>query len=212
MKFHTAATLERIAATARRFDLLLILDEIAVGFGRTGTLFACEQADVVPDVITLSKALTGGMLPLAATVARSRVYEAFLSDDAGHALMHGPTYAGNALACAAANASLDLFASEPRLQQVAAIAAQLERGLAACRGLRGVRDVRVKGAIGVVQLDREPKLEALRARFVERGVWIRPFGDVVYLMPPLVIGEADLERLIGAIHDVLREAGPAREL
>jgi adenosylmethionine-8-amino-7-oxononanoate aminotransferase len=212
LRFHSPETLAHIAATARRFDLLLILDEIAVGFGRTGTLFACEQADVVPDIVTLSKALTGGTLPLAATVARSRVYEAFLSDDAGHALMHGPTYAGNALACAAANASLDLFASEPRLQQVAAIAAQLERGLAACRGLRGVRDVRVKGAIGVVQLDRQPKLDALRTRFVGHGVWIRPFGDVVYLMPPLVIGEADLERLIGAIHDVLREAGPAQEL
>jgi adenosylmethionine-8-amino-7-oxononanoate aminotransferase len=212
MRFHTPATLERIAATARRFDLLLILDEIAVGFGRTGTLFACEQADVVPDIITLSKALTGGTLPLAATVARARVYEAFLSDDGDHALMHGPTYAGNPLACAAANASLDLFASEPRLQQVDAIAAQLERGLAACRGLRGVRDVRVKGAIGVVQLDREPKLEALRARFVRHGVWIRPFDSVVYLMPPLVIGGEDLATLIAAVRDVLAEAAVAGEL
>jgi adenosylmethionine-8-amino-7-oxononanoate aminotransferase len=212
MRFHTPATLERIAATARRFDLLLILDEIAVGFGRTGTLFACEQADVVPDIITLSKALTGGTLPLAATVARARVYEAFLSDDGDHVLMHGPTYAGNPLACAAANASLDLFASEPRLQQVDAIAAQLERGLAACRGLRGVRDVRVKGAIGVVQLDREPKLEALRARFVRHGVWIRPFDSVVYLMPPLVIGGEDLATLIAAVRDVLAEAAVAGEL
>ena len=115
MRFHSPETLARVAATARRFDLLLILDEIAVGFGRTGTLFACEQAGVVPDIITLSKALTGGTLPLAATVASARVYEAFLSDDASRALMHGPTYAGNPLACAAANASLDLFETEPRL-------------------------------------------------------------------------------------------------
>ena len=212
MKFHSPETLARVAATARRFDLLLILDEIAVGFGRTGTLFACEQAGVVPDIITLSKALTGGTLPLAATVANARVYEAFLSDDAGKALMHGPTYSGHALACAAANASLDLFAAEPRLKQVTAIAAQLGRELEACRGLAGVRDVRVKGAIGVVQLKREPKLESLRARFVRHGVWIRPFGDVVYLMPPFVIEQRDLTILTAAIHEVLREAEAAGEL
>jgi len=212
MKFHSPETLARVAATARRFDLLLILDEIAVGFGRAGTLFACEQAGVVPDIITLGKAFTGGTLPLAATVASTRVYDAFLSDDAGKALMHGPTFSGHALACSAANASLDLFADEPRLEQVAAIASQLERGLAACRGLRGVRDVRVKGAIGVVQLEREPKLEALRARFVAHGVWVRPFGDVVYLMPPFVIGSEDLERLMAAIHDVLIEAAAGAEL
>jgi len=212
MRFHSAETLARVAATARRFDLLLILDEIAVGFGRTGTLFACEQAGVVPDIITLSKALTGGTLPLAATVASTRVYEAFLSDDAGKALMHGPTYAGNALACAAANASLDLFETEPRLQQVSAIEAQLTDGLASCRRLSGVRDVRVKGAVGVVELEREPKLEALRARFVRHGVWVRPFGRVVYLMPPLVIGTEDLAALIVAVRDVVEEAAAAGEL
>jgi adenosylmethionine-8-amino-7-oxononanoate aminotransferase len=212
MKFHSPETLAHIAAVARRFDLLLILDEIATGFGRTGTMFACEQAGVAPDIITLSKALTGGTLPLAATVASKSVYEAFLSDDASHALMHGPTYAGNALACAAANASLDLFETEPRLQQVAAIAAQLAVGLAACRNLGGVRDVRVKGAIGAVQLERTPRLEALRQRFVAHGVWVRPFGDVVYLMPPLVISRDDLERLMAAVYNVLVEAAAAGEL
>jgi adenosylmethionine---8-amino-7-oxononanoate aminotransferase len=212
MKFHSPETLERVAATARRFDLLLILDEIAVGFGRTGTLFACEQAGVVPDIITLSKAFTGGTLPLAATVASTRVYEAFLSDDAGKALMHGPTYSGHALACAAANASLDLFEAEPRLEQVAAIEAQLKDGLASCRRLSGVRDVRVKGAIGVVELEREPQLEALRARFVQHGVWVRPFGCVVYVMPPLVIGPEDLAILIAAVHDVVADAAAAGEL
>ena len=126
--------------------------------------------------------------------------------------MHGPTFAGNPLACAAANASLDLFESEPRLRQVGAIEQQLQRGLAACRALDGVHDVRVKGAIGVVQLARAPQLEALRERFVGHGVWVRPFGDVVYLMPPLVIDAQDLERLIAAIHDVLREAAAAGEL
>ena len=212
MKFHSAAVLAEIARIAQRYDLLLILDEIATGFGRTGTLFACEQAGVVPDIVTLSKALTGGTLPLAATVATQRVYTAFWSDDPAHALMHGPTYSGNPLGCAAALASLELFAAEPRLAQVAAIEVQLAAGLAACRALPGVRDVRVKGAIGVVQLARAPRLEALRQRFVAHGVWIRPFGDVVYLMPPFVIDTADLERLIAAVHDVLCEAHAAGEL
>ena len=195
-----------------RHGLLLIVDEIATGFGRTGKLFACEHAGIVPDIVTLSKALTGGTLPLAATVATRRVFEAFLSDDPARALMHGPTFAGNALACAAANASLDLFEREPRLVQAEEIASQLRSGLEACRGLAGVRDVRVLGAIGVVQLDRAPKLDALRRRFVEHGVWIRPFGDVVYLLPPLVIGPQDLATLTEAIARVLRESRRAAEL
>jgi adenosylmethionine-8-amino-7-oxononanoate aminotransferase len=212
MKFHSPEALASIAAVARRFGLLLILDEIATGFGRTGTMFACEQAGLAPDLVTLSKALTGGTLPLAATVASREVYAAFLSDDFGHALLHGPTFAGNALACAAANASLDLFETESRLTQVAGIAAQLADGLGACRELAGVRDVRVKGAIGVVELERAPRLEALRQRFVAHGVWVRPFGNVVYLMPPLVIRSRDLERLIGAVANVLVEAAAAGEL
>jgi adenosylmethionine-8-amino-7-oxononanoate aminotransferase len=203
MKFHEPEVLERIAAVARRYDLLLILDEIATGFGRAGTMFACEQAAVVPDIITLSKALTGGTMPLAATVARRHVYQAFWSDDAAHALMHGPTFAGNPLACAAANASLDLFESEPRLKQVASIGVQLAEGLKTCRGLRGVRDVRVKGAIGVVQLANFPNHDLLRRRFVQEGAWIRPFGDVVYLMPPFVIDAADLESLLRAVRAVV---------
>jgi len=213
MKFHSPETLARVAAVARRHDLLLILDEIATGFGRTGTLFACEQAGVVPDLITLSKALTGGTLPLAATVAATHVYGAFLSEDPALALMHGPTFAGNPLACAAANASLDLFEREPRLEQAAAIGAQLRAGLEACRNLAGVRDVRVLGAIGVVQLERPPSgLDALRRRFVDFGVWIRPFGDVVYLMPPLVVAPSDLSTLLAAIPLVLEEARKAGEL
>jgi adenosylmethionine---8-amino-7-oxononanoate aminotransferase len=203
MKLHSPQTLATIASTARRYGLLVILDEIATGFGRTGTMFACEQAGVVPDIIALSKALTGGTLPLAATVASRHVYDAFLSDDSAQALMHGPTFMGNPLACAAANASLELFESEPRLEQVAAIAGRLREGLEPCRDLDGVRDVRVLGAIGVVQLERAPNHDALRAAFVERGVWVRTFGDVVYLMPPLVIGEADLDELLRAVRAVV---------
>jgi adenosylmethionine-8-amino-7-oxononanoate aminotransferase len=205
MKFHDPSAFQELRRIADKYNLLLIFDEIFTGFGRTGTLFACEQAGVVPDIITLSKALTGGTLPLAATVARKHVFDAFWSDDPQKALMHGPTYMGNALACAAANASLDLFEREPRLQQVAAIAEQMARELAPCRDLVGVRDVRIKGAIGVVELDRIADLGAMRARFVKEGVFIRPFGNVVYLTPGFTIRSDELSMLTRAIVKVIGE-------
>ncbi len=204
MRFHDAEVLRRIRRAADRHQVLLIFDEIFTGFGRTGTMFACDVAGVVPDIVTLSKALTGGTLPLAATVARAGVFEAFWSDDPAHALMHGPTYMGNALACAAANASLDLFEREPRLEQAGRIAAQLTAELARCRALPGVSDVRVKGAIGVVELERIDDLDRLRGEFVEQGVFIRPFGSVVYLTPALTIAEDELTRLTDAVYAVLR--------
>jgi adenosylmethionine-8-amino-7-oxononanoate aminotransferase len=207
MLFHDPAVLRRLRAAADHYDLLLIFDEVFTGFGRTGRLFACEGAGVTPDIVTLSKALTGGTLPLAATVARRRVFEAFWSDDPMHALMHGPTFMGNALGCAAANASLDLFEHEPRLAQVAAIATALTRGLAPCRDMPGVRDVRVRGAVGVVELDRVDDLAALRARFVDEGVFVRPFGRIVYLTPAFTIDAHDLARLTAAVVKVVRE-GP----
>jgi adenosylmethionine---8-amino-7-oxononanoate aminotransferase len=203
MRFHDAQVLRRLRAAADRYELLLIFDEIFTGFGRTGNLFACEAAGVVPDIITLSKALTGGTLPLAATIARQKVFDSFWSDDAMHALMHGPTYMANPLACAAANASLDLFEWEPRLQQVANIARALDRGLARCRGLPGVKDVRVKGAIGVVELDSIGDLDALRARFLDEGVVVRPLGSIVYLTPPFTISEEELARLTRAVVKVV---------
>jgi adenosylmethionine---8-amino-7-oxononanoate aminotransferase len=205
MRFHDPQILRRIRAAADRQDILLIFDEIFTGFGRTGTLFAAEGAGVIPDIVTLSKALTGGTLPLAATVAGPRVFDAFWSDDPAHALMHGPTYMANALGCAAANASLDLFEREPRLDQVRAIEAALTRDLAPCRDLPGVVDVRVKGAIGVVELDRIDDLDRLRRRFIDAGVFIRPFGSVVYLTPAFTIAEEDLSVLTRAVFDVLRE-------
>ncbi|HZD88893.1 MAG TPA: adenosylmethionine--8-amino-7-oxononanoate transaminase, partial [Pseudolabrys sp.] len=166
MLFHDAAVLRRLRALADQYDLLLIFDEIFTGFGRTGSMFACEQAGIVPDIITLSKALTGGTLPLAATVATGKVFDAFWSDDPGKALMHGPTFMANALACAAANASLDLFETEPRLDQVAAISRQMRDELEPCRDLPAVKDVRVLGAIGAVELHRLDDLNAMRARFI----------------------------------------------
>lgn len=205
MRFHPPEVLRHIRSAADRYEILLIFDEIFTGFGRTGTLFACDGAAVVPDIVTLSKALTGGTLPLAATVARQHVFDAFWSDDRAHALMHGPTYMANALGCAAANASLDLFAQEPRLAQVGAISTVLARGLAECRGLPGVKDVRVKGAIGVVELERIADLDALRRRFIAAGVFIRPFGSVVYLTPAFTIAEEELATLTRAVFEVLRE-------
>jgi adenosylmethionine-8-amino-7-oxononanoate aminotransferase len=203
MKFHDAGVLRDLKELCERHGALLIFDEIFTGFGRTGTMFACEQAGVEPDIICLSKALTGGTIPLAATVASDRIYRAFLSDDESGALMHGPTFMAYPLGCAAANASLDLFESEPRLEQAAAIEVQLREELLACRGLRGVADVRVKGAVGVVQMDGAVDAEKMRAEFVARGCWIKPFDDVIYLTPPLTIGSEDLSKLTGAIRDVL---------
>jgi adenosylmethionine-8-amino-7-oxononanoate aminotransferase len=203
MMFHAPEVLRTLRALADRYRLPLILDEIFTGFGRTGTLFACEAAGIVPDIVTLSKALTGGTMALSAAIARTPIFEAFLSDKPAHALMHGPTYMANPLACAAALASLDLFASEPRLAQVAAIGAQLRAELEPCRGLPGVRDVRVLGAIGVVELERMDDLAGLKAALVAQGVWVRPFGRIVYLTPAFTISPAELGRLTGAVRAVL---------
>jgi adenosylmethionine-8-amino-7-oxononanoate aminotransferase len=205
MRFHDAQVLRTLRAAADRYELLLIFDEIFTGFGRTGALFAFQTSGVVPDIITLSKALTGGTLPLAATIAGTKVFEAFWSDDPTQALMHGPTFMANPLACAAANASLDLFEREPRLDQVGKISAALAAGLEPCRKLPGIKDVRVKGAIGVVELERIENLNALRQRFVAEGVFIRPFGTAVYLTPAFTIAEDELAQLTDAIRRVLTE-------
>ena len=203
MRFHDAHVPRTLRRLADHYGPLLIFDEIFTGFGRTGTMFAFEQADIVPDIVTLSKALTGGTVPLAATVARRNVFAAFWSDDPAKALMHGPTFMANAIGCAAANASLDLFAREPRLAQIGKIEALLRTGLEPCRKLAWVKEVRVKGAIGVVQLDHIENLNKLRQRFIEEGVFVRPFGSVVYLTPAFTIGEEDLARLTGAVRRVL---------
>jgi adenosylmethionine---8-amino-7-oxononanoate aminotransferase len=207
MRFHAEPVLRRLREAANRYQLILIFDEIFTGFGRTGSMFACEAAGAFPDIITLSKALTGGTLPLAVTIARDKVFDAFWSDEPSDALPHGPTFMANALACAATNASLDLFEREPRLRQVADIALALEHGLAPCRGLPGVKDVRVKGAIGVVELERIADLEGLRARFVAEGVFVRPFGSIVYLTPAFTIGAEELAKLTDTVVSVLHRRG-----
>jgi adenosylmethionine-8-amino-7-oxononanoate aminotransferase len=205
MMIHDDETLRRLRRLADRCEVLLIFDEIFTGFGRTGDLFVCTGSGVVPDIITLSKALTGGTLPLSAAIASSRVFEAFWSDDAGAALMHGPTYMANPLACAAANASLDLFEAGGWKADVARIEAGLRAGLEPCRGLVGVVDVRILGAIGVVEFDHSVEAGALCARFVRHGVWIRPMGKVVYLTPPFVVTDDELAQLTGAIVTEVRQ-------
>jgi adenosylmethionine-8-amino-7-oxononanoate aminotransferase len=203
MLFHDPAVVRFMREVCDRHGLLLILDEIMVGFGRVGTMFACEQAGIQPDIMTVSKSLTGGTLALAATIASARVFEAFLDDALEKCLMHGPTYTGNALACAAANASLDLFETEPRLEQVAAIEAHLKSALEPCRQVEGVVDVRIKGAIGVVELTTLGDMYWIRQCFLDRGCWVRPFGNVVYLMPSFTMAPADLATLTDAVVDVV---------
>ena len=205
MLFHDVETVRRVAAAAQSRGIPVIADEIFTGFGRTGQMFACEAANVVPDIMCLSKGLTGGAVGLGATIAAPHIFEAFLGDDLSAAFMHGPTYMANPVACAAANASLDLFEREPRLDQAARMAARLEAGLSPCRALDGVADVRVLGAIGVVELDDLPLplLYRLRRGLIERGLWVRPFGRIVYLTPALVMEDAELDRLCAGIGEVL---------
>jgi len=199
MRMHTPETLRRITESARRHGVLVIFDEIFVGFGRLGSLFAMEQAGVVPDIVCLGKALTGGFLPLAVTVATEQIFEAFLDDSAAKALMHGPTFMGNALACAAANASLDLFEREPRLAQVKQLEMWLSSGLEPARGAPNVVDVRVKGAVGAIQLRHMPPLADFERQFAKAGVFLRPFGNILYTTPAYVSSEEEIACLTGAL-------------
>ena len=205
MKFHSPETLAEIYQLCKEHRILFIADEIATGFGRTGSMFACEVAGITPDIMCLGKALTGGMVGMAATLATEEVFEAFLSDRLETALMHGPTFMANPIACAAANASLDLFEGKPRIAQIQGIETQLQEELKPCRKLENVTDVRVRGAIGVVQLSNtsEEYILALRQQFIEERVWLRPFSDVVYIMPAFTISTTELTQLTDAVFKIL---------
>ena len=199
MIFHSEDVLKKVADLCQKHDILLIADEIMTGLGRLGEMVACQRADVTPDIITFSKTLTGGTVPLAATIASRKIFEAFLDDDPSKALMHGPTFMGNPIGCAAALASLDLFEQEPRLDQVKAIETQLIKELEPARELPAVKDVRVCGSIGVIETTGLGDVNLLKKRFVEAGVWIRPFGNIIYTIPPYIIGQKDLTQITSAM-------------
>jgi adenosylmethionine-8-amino-7-oxononanoate aminotransferase len=202
MRFHSPACVRLLRELCDEHGLLLVLDEIATGFGRTGALFACEHAGVSPDVMCVGKALTGGYMTLAATLCTRRVAEA-ISAGQGGGLMHGPTFMANPLACAVALASLELLEGTGETaswrEQVTAIERGLRDGLAPARELPGVADVRVLGAIGVVQLEHPVEMAAAADAAVSHGVWLRPFRDLIYTMPPYVIDERDLARVCEAM-------------
>jgi len=202
MRFYSAEYLRRARELCNEHDVLLILDEIATGFGRTGKLFACEHADISPDIMCIGKSLTGGYMTLAATLTTEEVGRTISNGNPG-VFMHGPTFMANPLACTAANTSIKLLLESPWQQNIANIEQGLLKGLAACRQLASVKEVRVLGAIGVVELHQPADMKTIQPMFVDAGVWVRPFGRLVYLMPPYIINDSDLGTLTAAVYQVL---------
>ncbi len=204
MRFYSPSYLDRARELCDKYGILLIFDEIATGFGRSGKLFALEHSAAVPDILCLGKALSGGYLTLAATLCTCEVSGTISRGPSG-VFMHGPTFMGNPLACAVSCASIDLLLSYDLEDRIGRIESELASGLERCRNLSSVKDVRVLGAIGVVELHEPVKMESITRRFVEKGVWIRPFDRLVYIMPPYIINPDETSLLTGAIFEALRE-------